>query len=55
MALQPSNLRNALASIHDSDSGKDIVSAGMIRDVQTDGDDISIDQFLEGPCPFDIL
>lgn len=43
MPLQPSNLRDALASIPDPDSGKDIVSAGMVRDVQTNGDDVSLE------------
>jgi len=37
MPLQPSNLRDALASIADPDSGKDIVSAGMVKDIQTEG------------------
>lgn len=43
MALQPTNLRNALASIADPDSGKDIVSAGMVKDIQSDGDDITLE------------
>ena len=43
MPLQPSNLRNALASITDPDSGKDIVSAGMVKDIQSNGDDIAIE------------
>jgi ATP-binding protein involved in chromosome partitioning len=43
MPLQPSNLRNALASIADPATGKDIVSAGMIHDIQIDGDDISLE------------
>ena len=43
MALQPSNLRNALGSILDPESGKDIVTAGMVKDIQYEGDDISIE------------
>ncbi len=43
MALQPSNLRNALGSIIDPESGKDIVTAGMVKDIRTEGDDISIE------------
>ena len=43
MPLQPSNLRDALASIADPDSGKDIVSAGMVKDIQSDGDDIALE------------
>ncbi len=43
MALQPSNLRDALGSIVDSESGKDIVTAGRVKDIQTKGDDISIE------------
>ncbi len=49
MALQPSNLRNALGSIIDSDSGKDIVTAGMVKDVQVDGDNISLEIELSSP------
>ncbi|MBC8309434.1 MAG: Mrp/NBP35 family ATP-binding protein [Phycisphaerales bacterium] len=49
MALQPSNLRNALASIIDHDSGKDIVTAGMVKDVQADGDNISLEIELSSP------
>ena len=41
MPLQPSNLRNALRNIADPDSGKDIVTAGMVKDIQSTGDDIS--------------
>jgi ATP-binding protein involved in chromosome partitioning len=43
MALQPSNLRNALGSILDPESGKDIVTAGMVKDIQYEGDDVSIE------------
>lgn len=43
MALQPSNLRDALGSIVDPDSGKDIVTAGMVKDIRCEGDDISIE------------
>ncbi len=43
MPLQPSNLRNALGSIIDPESGKDIVTAGMVKDIQNKGDDISIE------------
>jgi len=43
MPLQPSNLRDALASIADPDSGKDIVSAGMVKDIQSDGNDIALE------------
>ena len=43
MALQPSNLRNALASIADPDSGKDIVTAGLVKDIITNGDAISVE------------
>ena len=47
MALQPSNLRDALGSIADPDSGKDIVTAGMVKDIQSDGDAISIEIELQ--------
>ena len=43
MPLQPSNLRDALASIVDPDSERDIVSSGMVKDIQSDGDDISLE------------
>jgi len=43
MALQPSNLRKALGTIIDPESGKDIVTAGMVKDIKTDGDAISIE------------
>lgn len=43
MTLQPAHLREALASIADPDSGKDIVTAGMVKDIQTQDDDISIE------------
>ncbi len=43
MAMQPSNLRKALGSIADPDSGKDIVTAGMVKDIRVDGDNISIE------------
>ncbi len=43
MPLQPSNLRNALTEIVDPDSGKDIVTAGMVKDIQSIGEDISIE------------
>ena len=43
MALQSANLRNALGKIIDPDSGKDIVTAGMVKDIKTDGDAISIE------------
>ena len=42
MTLQPSQLRSALASVIDSASEKDIVTAGLIKDIQTDGDSITI-------------
>ena len=43
MPLQPANLRNALASITDPDSGKDIVTAGMVKDIQTVDNAISLE------------
>ena len=42
MTLQPSQLRSALASVIDSASEKDIVTAGLIKDIQTEGDSITI-------------
>ena len=42
MPLQPAQLRNALATVVETDIGKDIVTAGMVKDLQSDGDDISI-------------
>ena len=42
MPLQPAQLRDALATIVDPDTKKDIVTAGMIKDICTDGDDISV-------------
>ena len=47
MALQPSNLRDALGSIVDPDSGKDIVTAGMVKDIHSEGDAISIEIELQ--------
>jgi ATP-binding protein involved in chromosome partitioning len=47
MPLQPSNLRDALGSIIDSDSGKDIVTAGMVKDIHSEGDAISIEIELQ--------
>ena len=35
MALKPKQLRNALASIIDKETKKDLVTAGMIKDIQT--------------------
>ncbi len=43
MTLQPANLRSALGKIIDPDSGKDIVTAGMVKDIRTDGDSIAIE------------
>jgi len=43
MPLQPSHLRDALASITDPDSGKDIVTAGLVKDINIDGDAISLE------------
>ncbi len=43
MPLQPAQLRNALATVVETDIGKDIVTAGMVKDLQSDGDDISIE------------
>ena len=42
MTLQPSQLRSALASVVDSASGKDIVTAGLIKDIQSENDSITI-------------
>jgi len=43
MPLQPAQLRDALATIIDPDTKKDIVTAGMIKDICSDGDDITIE------------
>ena len=43
MALKPKQLRNALASIIDKEAKKDLVTAGMIKDIQTNGNDIVIE------------
>lgn len=43
MPLEPSQLRDALASIIDPETKKDIVSAGMIKDIRTEGDSVSIE------------
>jgi ATP-binding protein involved in chromosome partitioning len=43
MSLQPAQLRDALASIIDPDTKKDIVTAGMIKDICTEGDGVSIE------------
>ena len=51
MPLQPSNLREALRSISDPDSEKDIVTAGMVRDIQIDGDDIALEIALNTSEP----
>ena len=42
MPLQPAQLRDALATIVDPETKKDIVTAGMIKDICTEGDDISV-------------
>ena len=47
MTLQPSNLRNALGSIINPDTGKDIVTSGMVKDIHSDGDNISIEIELD--------
>ena len=49
MPLQPSQLRNALATVMETDIGKDIVTAGMVKDLQCEGDDISIEIQLSSP------
>jgi ATP-binding protein involved in chromosome partitioning len=49
MPLQPSQLRDALASITDPDTKKDIVTAGLIKDIRSDGDNISIVIDLDSP------
>ena len=49
MPLQPAQLRNALATVVETDIGKDIVTAGMVKDLQSDGDDISIEIQLSSP------
>tara|TARA_B100000959_G_C14918945_1_gene598629 strand:+ start:288 stop:1376 length:1089 start_codon:yes stop_codon:yes gene_type:complete len=51
MPLQPSNLREALRSISDPDSEKDIVTAGMVKDIQIDGDDIALEIALNTSEP----
>ena len=43
MPLEPAQLRNALASIIDPETKKDIVSAGMIKDICTEDDSVSIE------------
>jgi len=49
MPLQPSQLRNALATVMETEIGKDIVTAGMVKDLQCEGDDISIEIQLSSP------
>jgi len=49
MPLQPAQLRNALAKVIETDIGKDIVTAGMVKDLQSEGDDISIEIQLSSP------
>ena len=49
MPLQPRQLRNALATVIETDIGKDIVTAGMVKDLQCEGDDISIEIQLSSP------
>ena len=49
MPLQPRQLRNALATVIETDMGKDIVTAGMVKDLQCEGDDISIEIQLSSP------
>ncbi|MGY8756014.1 MAG: Mrp/NBP35 family ATP-binding protein, partial [Phycisphaerales bacterium] len=43
MPIQPSNLREALRKIADPDSGKDIVTAGMVKDIKPEGDNITLE------------
>ncbi|MBC8523276.1 Mrp/NBP35 family ATP-binding protein [PVC group bacterium] len=49
MPLQPAQLRNALATVVETDIGKDIVTAGMVKDLKCEGDDISIEIQLSSP------
>ena len=52
MPIQPSNLREALRKIADPDSGKDIVTAGMVKDINPEGDNITLEIELNTsePC-----
>ena len=43
MPLQPAQLRAALATVMETDIGKDIVTAGMVKDLRLDGDNIAIE------------
>jgi len=55
MALQPSNLRKALGTIIDPESGKDIVTAGMVKDIKTEGNAISIEiELIAADSPMQI-
>ncbi|MBT4584740.1 MAG: Mrp/NBP35 family ATP-binding protein [Phycisphaerae bacterium] len=49
MPLLPAQLRNALATVIETDIGKDIVTAGMVKDLQCNGADISIEIQLSSP------
>ncbi|MDP6542063.1 MAG: P-loop NTPase, partial [Phycisphaerales bacterium] len=49
MPLQPAQLRNTLATVIETDIGKDIVTAGMVKDIKCEGDDISIEIQLSSP------
>ncbi|MDP7008758.1 MAG: Mrp/NBP35 family ATP-binding protein [Phycisphaerales bacterium] len=49
MPLQPTQLRNALASVIETDIGKDIVTAGMVKDLQCEGDNITLEIQLSSP------
>ena len=47
MSLEPAQLRQTLASIIDPVSKKDIVTAGMVKDIKENGDDICIEISLD--------
>jgi len=47
MPLEPAQLRQTLASIADPVSKKDIVTAGMVKDIQIEGDNLSLEIELE--------
>lgn len=52
MAITEEQVRNALSQVHDPELGRDLVSLGMVRNIEIEGDRVSFELVLTTPaCP----
>jgi len=49
MSITPDKIKTALSNVIDPDLGKDIVSLGMVKDIQIDGKDVRFSVELTTP------